>query len=95
MPYNADVTWLDISAGLGYYGLRVKEAILDGHEQYQEWVAFRNGRTDTQVATALSVDVSAIVDAEYAFSAMEELYMAATAQSVVAANRFDAIRKFT
>ena len=95
MAYNDDITWADIVGDLAYYGLRDKDAIIAGHEQYLEWVSFRAGRDDATLATALSVSTTAISDAEYAFSAMEDIYLMATGNSVGVANRFDAIRKFT
>lgn len=95
MAYNSDVTWPDLVGDLEFYAGELKSSILAGHEQYQEWLMFREGRTNAEIATALAVNESAIVDAEIAFSAMEELYMAATNVAIVQANRLDALRRFT
>lgn len=95
MAYNGNLTWTDIAANIGYYGLRAKDAILAGHEQYLEWLIFRDGRDNPTIAAALSVSEEAIIDAEYAFSALEELYMVATGGAVIQANRLDSLRKFT
>lgn len=95
MAYDNDVTWTDLVGDLEFYAGDIKTSLLAGHEQYQEWLMFRDGRDNATIATALSVDESAIADAEYAFSAMEELYMAATNGVIIQANRLDALRRFT
>ncbi len=95
MAYDKDATWADLVGDLEFFAGDMKQSLIAGHEQYLEWLVFRDGRTNAEIATALAVDVSAIVDADLAYGCMEDLYNAATNVAVPAYNRLDALRKFT
>ncbi len=95
MAYDKDFTWTDVVGDIEFFGGDLKQSLIAGHEQYLEWVIFRDGRTNAQLATDLSVAESSIADADIAYSSMEDLYMAATNGVVAQYNRLDALRKFT
>jgi len=79
-------------------GVRAVAAVLDGKERHSEWLNFRDGRTDSDIATAVGSPAVTgwITDLRLAYKAMDEIYEFATnVASPAQGDRLDAFRKYT
>lgn len=67
--YNGDLTWEDNSNRAGRAARGLLAALSTGVELYNEWQSFRGGRTNAQIATALSRTEAEIADLDSCFAA--------------------------
>jgi hypothetical protein len=74
MTYNADLTWSDLAITAGRAGKQLSTSLREALAEYDEWQSFRAGRTNAQIATALSRTESEVADLDACFAAFKELY---------------------
>lgn len=54
MSYNADQRWPDLVYLLAANAGPVKTALINAREAFEEWISFRAGRSDAQIAADLT-----------------------------------------
>lgn len=81
MTYIGDETWAGLASDATAISAACREAVLHGKEAYEAFIRFRSGRTDQQVADALSalpgaalVTLAQVQDLAAAHQAALELY---------------------
>lgn len=101
MTYNGDMKWADL-AGIASAGAEImKEALLHGRDLYDEWQSFRAGRTDAQIATALTtlgpgtITSGMVAEMDACFAAFKELNDCANNVATSTLDRFYSMRKFS
>jgi hypothetical protein len=95
MTYNADMTWIQVSGVAGNYARILISALTEGQKAYDEWQSFRAGRTNLEIATALSVTEAAVADLDSCYSAMLAVYNYADNQTPAQGDYFYSLRKFS
>jgi hypothetical protein len=95
MAYNGKKTFNDFEREAGNIGNNLITAIKRGEELYQDLAAYRGVQTNSDIAAALSVDVTWIDDLETAVTAMHRIHDQADNLIVAQGNYFNDIRLFT
>lgn len=95
MVYNGDITWADVSNTAGSVGRDVIQVLERGLREYNEWQSFRAGRTNVQIATALSRTETEISELDSAYAAYKAIYDYANNQTPTQSDYFFSIRKFS
>ena len=95
MAYNADLTWGDLSYKAGQQAQNTIATLNESLNQYNEWQSFRAGRTNAQIATALSRTESEVAEMDACFAALKELYDYANNLTPSQGDRFYSMRKFS
>ena len=96
MTYNADKTWDDLSATASSGSADMINVLYSGENLYQEWLSFSAGRTNAQIATALSRTETEVAEMGAAFAAFKEIYdFANNVASPSPGDRFFSMRKFS
>ena len=79
----------------GSYARSIITQLNQGLNAYKEWQNFRAGRTNLEIATALSVTETEIADLDACFAALLKLYDYADNQVPTQADYFYSLRKFS
>ena len=101
MPYNADTTWDTIINGIQSRAKVLIEVTQNGGELYKEWLSFRDGRTNADIATYFTnagrtTTEAEVTDLDNCFSAMLDQHSYAdNGASPYQRDRYAALRKFT
>lgn len=98
--YNADVKWADEATQLSTIAARMRDALYTGHMLYDEWQNYRAGRSNADIATALStvsrtVTSEEVAEMDAAYAGFEQLYKFATNQTAQTGDWMYSIRKFS
>lgn len=95
MAYNDDLTWDDVANKAGSRGNDLISALLQGQREYDEWQSFRAGRTNAQIATALSRTETEVAELDSCYSAFKALNDYANNQTPSQSDYYFSMRKFT
>lgn len=95
MAYDGDQTWDDLVGDLSVKARNFVHNLLLYHEAYNDWQTFRDGRTDAQIATALSRATADVADLDAAYAAFKDLHDLANNVVVAQGDRLFALRHFT
>lgn len=100
--YNGDLKWANLAERAGSTAETLQEALLHGHAEYKEWQSFRAGRSNAQIATALTsaggsgtVTEAQVAELDACFAALKELHDCADNVAVAQGDRFYAMRIFS
>ena len=95
MAYNDDKTWDDLAREAGNAARNSILTLEAGEMAYTEWQSFRAGRTNAQIATALSVAETDVAAMDSCYSAMHTLYQCAGNVDVSQGDYFYSLRIFS
>ena len=95
MAYNGDKTWDDLVAECNGASRGAINQLNFGQNAYDEWQSFRAGRTNAQIATAISRTETEVSEMDSAFSAVKALYDYANNQTPSQSDYFFSLRKFS
>lgn len=93
--YNDDLSWEALARNCHDYAFQLVKALNEGLNSYNEWQSFRAGRTNAQIATALSKTETQISELDSAYSAMKSAYDYANNQTPSQSDYFYSLRKFS
>lgn len=89
MTYLADQTWDKLSQQLSSSSRNTRQHMREGLNAYDEWTAYKQGKTVAQVATELGRTAAEVTDMNAAFQALKTIH-----DTAVAGGEVDALRKF-
>lgn len=96
MPYNSEVNWATLVQTLERHGRNMTTAVREANEAYAEWLNFRAGRTNLQIATALGRTEAEVADMDAAYSAFSQTIGFLSGLNVaLLVDHLAALRKFT
>jgi len=95
MAYNADLTWVQLTAGAGFHSKTYLQVLTNGNEAYNEWQSFRAGRTNLEIATALGRTETEVAEMDAAYAALKLLYDYGNNQVPTQSDYFYSLRKFS
>ncbi len=95
MPFNNDIDWPILTRLVGAQASSFIHLLRNGMVAFNKWQSFRAGRTNAQLAAALSRTMTEIAEMDAAFAAIKELHDAADNVPVATLDRFFALRKFS
>jgi glutaredoxin 2 len=95
MTYNDDETWENLSKLTTQTVTDTIYNLNNCHEAYQKWLSFKAGRTNAEVATALSKTETQIANMDACLQALGELWYAANNVSIDQGNRMASFRLFS
>lgn len=99
--YNGDLKWTDLAQRAGATAETLQEALLHGLAEYNEWQSFRAGRTNQQIATALTalgpgtVTEGQVAELDACFAGLKDLHDCANNVDVAQGDRYFAFRVFS
>lgn len=99
--YNGDLKWADLAQRAGATAETLQEALLHGLAEYNEWQSFRAGRTNAQIATALTalgpgtITEGQVAEMDACYAAFKVLHDCASNVAVPQGDRFFAMRVFS
>lgn len=94
MAYTEEMTWANVVQKGTRASNIMRSALNDGLRLYNEWQSFRAGRTNAQIATALSQTEADVAALDACISACKDLYDCANNVAVSQSDRFFSLRKF-
>ena len=95
MPYDGDLTWTNLSDRGGSVARDIIASLNRGLNEYNEWQSFRAGRTNAQIATAVSRTETEIAELDACFAAGLAMYNYADNQTPTQSDYFFSMRKFS
>ena len=95
MVYNNDLTWEDLSRDAQTAARAIINALREGVKQYDEWQNFRAGRTNAQIATALSRTETEVGEMDSCFAAMLAINNYADNGTPSQSDYYFSLRKFS
>ncbi len=95
MTYNADLTWALLANIAGTTAETLKNALLHGKDQYDEWQSFRAGRDNATIGVALGRTVVEVAEMDACYAAFKELHDCANNVIVTQQDRYFSMRKFS
>ena len=94
MVFNDDATWDDLSKLATRSASTMINTLADGMLAYNKWISFGAGRTNAQIAIALSKTEGQVAEMGACFASLRELYGAANNEATYTGDRFYSLRKF-
>ena len=95
MPYDAEVNFLGLAADVEAKAKNLMHSSREARAAYRRWLKFRNGRTDADIATALSRTEAEVTDVRLAYKAFNESHdFLSDVAGPVQGDRFAIWRKF-
>ena len=95
MAYNGDLTWLNVSNRGGSVARQLIDSLNRALNEYEEWQSFRAGRTNAQIATALSRTETEVAELDSCFAAGLALFNYADNATPTQSDYFFSLRKFS
>lgn len=95
MTYNPDKTWDVLAREAGGFAKTLIQVLVNGEEAYNEWQSFRAGRTNLEIATALSRTETEVAELDACYAALKMLYDYANNQTPSQSDYFYSLRKFS
>lgn len=93
--YNNDLSWDTLARNCHYASRDLKVALNNGIDAYNEWQSFRAGRTNAEIATALSRTETEVAEMDAALSACKILYDGANNVAISQSDYMYSLRKFS
>lgn len=93
--YIGDMTWSDLTQACSQISDNLRATLQRGLEEYNEWQRFRAGRTNAQIATAVSKAEADIAAMDAAFAAAKALYDYANNQTPTQSDYLYSLRSFS
>lgn len=95
MAYNGDKTWADLVRELGTQGKTLLRCLRDSEHLYDDWLSFKDSRSNADIATALSRTEAEIAEMDAAFLALQKLFDYAANGTPTQKDYFADIMKFS
>jgi hypothetical protein len=95
MTYNADKTWIELSGAAGTMARSLIQVVDLGLNEYNEWQSFRAGRTNAQIATALSRTETEIAELDACYAAFLTAHNALNNVAITQGDYYYSLRKFS
>ena len=93
--YNGDKTWDYLARDVGNFSKSLIVNLVNGNDAYNEWQSYRAGRTNLEIATALSRLETEVAEMDAAYAALKMLYDYANNQTPTQSDYFYSMRKFS
>lgn len=93
--YNNDLSWDTLARKCHDPADQLIRHMLNGLNAYNEWQSFRGGRTNAEIATALSRTETEVAEMDSAFSALKAIYDYANNQTPSQSDYLYSLRKFS
>ena len=85
MPYKSDLTWDLLSQKLSSATRNTRQHMREGVAHYDDWEAFKEGKTIAQVATTLGRTTEEVTEMNAAFAALNSMRTDAVTNGHIAA----------
>ena len=95
MTYNADKTWVELSGYAGQHARNLMVQVDAGLNAYNEWQSFRAGRTNAQIATALTRTETEVAELDACFAAFKTAHDALNNVAITQGDHYYSMRIFS
>lgn len=92
--YTQELTWNDWLYRLQENSAAIATETNKAYNQFKKWYDYSYGKTNADIATALNIDESKVVDVQATFTVFKELFDALNNTAVTTDDRLTKLLKF-